>query len=171
MDDKTYYILQGGPENLRWWLKNEEYRTWKWFWTANKHIKPGDIAFIYLTSPLSRLVGSVDILGEPFFHFEDTQFDNSHMHNKWCVEVGNPKYFGDVEDKCAECGVFRNTHRLRKAKGLLDCPKFVADGGPLSMTNLRKLFAVDWGWVRYPRGNTRVPDEILPALKELIYDR
>lgn len=63
----TYYILQGGPENIRYWLDNEKWAKHQWFWSANKHILPGDKAFIYLTSPQSRIVGVVDILGEPFF--------------------------------------------------------------------------------------------------------
>jgi hypothetical protein len=136
----THYIFLGGPENLKYWIyQTERERSAQWFWSANKHVRPGDIGYIYLSAPLSRIVGEVDILAEPFFHHSQTMFDNPHMADKWCVEVGNPRYYGNRDD--------------------------------LSMKNLRKLFAVDWGWVRYPRGNTRVPDEILPALKELIGEK
>lgn len=140
----NYYIFQGGPELIKYWLVPEEWTGHKWYWSANKHVVAGDKAFIYLTSPQSRIVGEVDVMGEPFFNGQPYAFDNPHMNDKWCVEVGNPIPFTNTA---------------------LD----YTGGGPvhLSMMNLRKLFGKDWGWVRYPRGNTRVPDEILPALLEL----
>jgi hypothetical protein len=137
MKHGNYFIFQGGPENLRWWVKNDLYRHSQWFWSANKHVVPGDKALIYLTAPLSRIVGDVDVIGKPFWNDRsNSMFENDHMVDKWCVEVGNPFYYGMRED--------------------------------LTMANLRKLFGVDWGWVRYPRGNTRVPAEILESLLELI---
>lgn len=139
MAQTNHYILQGGPENIKYWEQPDRYGMVDWFWSANKHVLPGDKAFIYLTAPLSRIVGVVDILKEPFYNpREASMFLNRHMLDRWCVEVGNPFYFGNRDD--------------------------------LSMANLRKLFGTDWGWVRYPRGNTRVPDEILPPLLELIGD-
>lgn len=131
----NHYIFLGGAENLKYW-EDERLKNHQWFWSANKHVLPGDIGYIYLSAPLSRIVGEVDIVGKPFFHHGGTMFSNTHMSDKWCVEVANPRYYGERLD--------------------------------LTMKNLRSLFAVDWGWVRYPRGNTRVPDDILPALQELI---
>ena len=134
----NFYIFQGGPENLRWWLKNDEYhRDHQSFWSANKHVRPSDVVFIYLTAPLSRIVGTVSVLGDPFFNPRaNSMFLNPHMLEKWCVEVGYPFYFGDHEE--------------------------------LKLSNLRRLFGADWGWVRYPRGNTRIPNEIVSPFLELI---
>jgi hypothetical protein len=133
----NYYIFQGGPELIKYWVgpDAEQWQSHRWWWSANKHVVPGDKAFIYLTSPQSRIVGEVDVIGKPFMNGPPYAFDNAHMSNKWCAEVGNPKGYG-------------NSYML-------------------SMFNLRKLFSTEWGWVRYPRGNTRVPDEILPAMLEI----
>lgn len=135
----NYFILQGGPELIKYWIGEyaEKWQRHRWWWSANKKAAPGDKAFIYLTSPQSRIVGEVDVIGDPFWNDgQNSGFDNPHMSNKWCVEVGNPIGYG-------------NTFML-------------------SMFNLRRLFAPDWGWVRYPRGNTRVPDEILPGILEIV---
>lgn len=138
------YIFMGGSENLVYWLQNKDYSddsfgrsNEQWFWSCNRHCQVGEKAFVYLCSPLSRIVGEVDILGEPFYNDAQAEmFDNQHMQNKWVCEVGNPVYFGQHD--------------------------------ALTMKNLKALFGVDWGWVRYPRGNTKVPVEILPVLQELI---
>lgn len=102
----NFYIFQGGPET-KWLIEDGHFPTF--FWTANKHVKKGEIAFIYLTAPISKIVGA---------------------------EVGEVNFYGEHES--------------------------------LSMKNLRKLFATDWGWVRYPRGSTRIPDEIMGSFYELI---
>lgn len=47
--------------------------------------------------------------------------------------------------------------------------KYFEPRNELTMKGLRALFAVDWGWLRYPRGNTTIPSDILPPLMELIY--
>lgn len=130
----NFYIFQGGPET-KWLIEDGHFPTF--FWTANKHVKKGEIAFIYLTAPISKIVGAVRITGEPFFNPAATSmFDNPFMYDKWCVEVGEVNFYGEHES--------------------------------LSMKNLRKLFATDWGWVRYPRGSTRIPDEIMGSFYELI---
>lgn len=36
----NHYIFIGGPENLRYW-EDERLKGNQWFWTANKHVRPG----------------------------------------------------------------------------------------------------------------------------------
>ncbi|MBS1793645.1 MAG: hypothetical protein JSS81_07320 [Acidobacteria bacterium] len=38
----------------------------------------------------------------------------------------------------------------------------------LAMKGLRELFAVDWPWLRYPRGNTKIPADLIEPFLELI---
>lgn len=131
----NFYIFQGGPETE--WLLESDSPFDTFFWTANKHVKKGEVAFIYLTAPISKIVAGVNIVGDPFFNPAATSmFDNPFMFDKWCVEVGNTLYYGQHEE--------------------------------LSMRNMRKLFAADWGWVRYPRGSTRIPDEIVSPFLEMM---
>ncbi|HEX3102556.1 MAG TPA: hypothetical protein VHQ01_12215 [Pyrinomonadaceae bacterium] len=131
----SYWIFQGGPETE--WLLEKDSPFDQYFWTANKHVQVGEVAFIYLTAPISKIVAGVNILKEPFFNAAATSmFDNEYMYDKWCVEVGNTHYYGQHED--------------------------------LSMRNMRKLFSLDWGWVRYPRGSTRIPDEIVSPFLEMM---
>lgn len=131
----SYWIFQGGPET-EWLLKGDSPFD-QYFWTANKHVKVGEVAFIYLTAPISKIVAGVNIVAEPFFNpAETSMFDNEFMFDKWCVEVGNTLYYGQHEG--------------------------------LSMRNMRTLFSLDWGWVRYPRGSTRVPDEIVSPFLEML---
>ena len=82
----NYYILQGGPENLGYFEHNEDYQDEQWWWSGPKSAKPGDIAFIYLTAPVSRIVGRTEIMGEPFHNMAKI-FDNPMMDNRWCVPV------------------------------------------------------------------------------------
>lgn len=131
----NFWLFQGGAEVE--WLLQEDSPFDTYFWTANKHVKKGDIALIYLTAPLSRIMANVRIVGEPFFNPAATSmFDNPFMYDKWCVEVGETLYHGSHDE--------------------------------LSIRNLRKIFSDDWGWVRYPRGSTRIPKEIEKPLLELL---
>lgn len=131
----NFWLFQGGPETE--WLLEEDSPFKRFFWTANKNVKKGEIAFIYLTAPLSRIMATVRIVGDPFFNSGETSmFDNPFMNDKWCVEVGETVYLGSHDE--------------------------------LSIANLRKLFSVDWGWVRYPRGSTRIPDDVVYPLSELM---
>lgn len=131
---ENLWLFQGGAET-EWLIEDGDF--YQFFWTANKHVEVGDVALIYLTAPISGIVGTVRILGKPFFnHAATSMFNNEFMHDKWCVEVGEALYIGRHED--------------------------------LTIRNLRKLFAVDWGWVRYPRGSTRIPADIVGPLLELL---
>ena len=166
----NYWIFIGGPENLRHWEARRLHDGQQWFWTANKRVRSGDTGFIYLTAPLSRIIGEVDIVGEPFFnHAEGGMFSNRYMLDKWCVEVANPVYFTPPGDGCAECGKSRDGHN--RTPGWYEegaCEQYQKIVSNLSMTNMRKLFAKDWGWVRYSRGNTQVPPHVLAPFLELI---
>lgn len=131
----NFWLFQGGPETE--WLLEDDSPFERFFWTANKHVQKGDVALIYLTAPLSRIVSTVRIVGAPFFNAAATSmFDNPFMYDKWCVEVGEAVHLGSHDE--------------------------------LSIANLRKLFSLDWGWVRYPRGSTRIPDEIVPLIEQLL---
>lgn len=135
------FILQGGPENVEWFEAFQKYgqrfkNLTHVYWTCPKSARKGDHAFIYLTAPLSRIVGKADIIGEPFFNDVPYRFDNKFMEGKWCCEI-------DIEFA------------------------FDVDSELLTMKNFRKLFGHDWGWVRYPRGSVKIPEEILPAFLEL----
>lgn len=136
---QNYFILQGGAENLHYFEHNERYvsRDIEFFWTCPKQAKKRDTAFVYLCAPESRIVGQVKLVGEPFFNSGD-MFENPVMKEKWCVEIGEVKYF---------------PHRRE-----------------LTMKGLRELFGADWGWVRYPRGNTKIPAHIIEPFMELISD-
>jgi|CXWL01.1.fsa_nt_gi hypothetical protein len=136
MKKTTYYILQGGPKLIEDWRPVRWPDGSEWYWTAHKDAKPGDRAFVYLTAPLSRIIGEVMIVEQPWLNSEPYAFDNPIMHGKWCSEVGHPVAYSLHEEG-------------------------------LTIAGLRRLFADEWPWLRYPRGNTRVPDEILPMLLEL----
>lgn len=130
------WLFQGGAET-EWLLKADESGFDQFFWTANKNVCVGDVALIYLTAPLSAIIATVQIIGEPFFNPAATSmFNNSFMYDKWCVEVGKAFYLGRHDE--------------------------------LTIANLRRLFATDWGWVRYPRGSTRIPEHMIPLLQDLM---
>jgi hypothetical protein len=135
MSEPSYYILQGGPENIDFFENNAAYRDEDWWWSGPKTAKPGDLAFIYLTAPLSRIVGRVKIIGEPFYNAAHI-FNNPIMNDRWCVPVGDVLHYPARRE--------------------------------LTMRGLRELFSVDWAWVRYPRGNTRIPDHIIKPFLELV---
>jgi len=46
--------------------------------------------------------------------------------------------------------------------------KYLEPRHELKMRGLRELFAIDWAWLRYPRGNTKIPADILQPFLELI---
>jgi len=129
----AYYIVMSGPEHLPAF---EQHRldTEQWWWSVPKGAKVGDIAFVYLTAPVARIVGRVTITGEPF-HNIGKVFDNPKCDNKFMAPVGNAIYYPEREE--------------------------------LTMRGLRRLYSQDWGWVRYPRSMTRIPDDILPPFLEL----
>lgn len=130
------FILQGGPE-VEWIFADDQYDLDHCYWTCPKSITKGGVALVYLTSPISSIIGSASVGGEPFFNSAATSmFDNAYMNDKWCVRLDGLIYLG------------------RHAE--------------LSMANLRSLFEADWGRVRYPRGSTRVPDDIEPVLLGLL---
>lgn len=137
MSDKNYFILQGGAEHLDYFENNPRYESAgvEFFWTCPKRAVKGDTGFVYLCAPQSRIVGSVELVGEPFQNVGDV-FRNPIMKDKYCVQIGRVKYLP-----------FR--------------PE-------LTMRGLRELFAADWAWLRYPRGNTQIPAHIVKPFLELI---
>jgi len=142
------FIFQGGKENNEWFDFCRKYGADKlnahlramndedtgFFWTCHKQAKKGDEAYIYLTAPLSRIVGKVRLVDKPFQNFPN-RFDNSFMDNKLCVEVE-----------------FVESYETEN----------------LTIKEMRNLFGVDWGWVRYPRGSVKIPEHILPVFNEWV---
>jgi hypothetical protein len=88
-----YYVLLGGPEHLDFFEHHERYAGDDWFWTMIKGAKVGDTCFVYMSAPVSRFVGSVEVVGEPFFHVGRTMFDNPKMSDQYVAEIGGVKYF------------------------------------------------------------------------------
>lgn len=92
MSDKNYYILLGGPEHLGFFEKYEEQSiAEQWFWTVPKDAKVDEAAFVYLTAPVSRIVGKVLLTGEPFYNINE--FENPKTKNKWMAEIHCVGYF------------------------------------------------------------------------------
>lgn len=90
MDD-NYYILLGGPEHLEWFENFEDDPLSQYFWTVPKTARVGETAFVYLTAPVSRIVGKVLLVGEPFFN--KNEFENPHTKKKWMAEIKFVGYF------------------------------------------------------------------------------
>lgn len=91
--ERNYYIVLGGPEHLEFVQKYEEQPVAEqWFWTVPKDARDGDAAFVYLTAPVSRIVGKLLIIGEPFFNVNE--FENPKTKKKWMVEIRPVAYFG-----------------------------------------------------------------------------
>lgn len=134
-----YYILQGGAELIDSFrlAAEPEYADYQWFWTVPKGAAAGESGFIYLCAPVSRIVGRVEIAGEPFFNAGD-MFKNEVMKEKWCAEIA-----------------FRAPYEPRPE---------------LTFSGLRKLFLQDWNWLRYPRGNTKLPPRIWKPFFEMTRD-
>lgn len=131
------FIFQGGAENVNFFhLTDAARRRLQYFWTCHKGARKGDTAFIYLCAPLSRIVGRVELIGEPFENIPN-MFQNPYMAGKLCVEIEFREYLDESLDL-------------------------------LTARNLKTLFGKDWGWSRYPRGATRIPDSILPPFLELV---
>ena len=83
-----HFVLLGGGEHLPYFLNNDDWNQYEWFWTVPKSAKKGDLAFIYLTAPVSAIVGRVELVEEPWFHV-DGFFDNPKMKNKQVARIGN----------------------------------------------------------------------------------
>lgn len=88
---QSYYILLGGPEHLDFFEHNEDYVLEDWFWTVPQSAQIGDVAYVYLTAPLSRIVGRVVIIGKPFYNV--CEFDNPKTKNSWMAQINVVKYF------------------------------------------------------------------------------
>jgi hypothetical protein len=130
---ENLYVLLGGSEHLPFFEHPEDWEGVSWFWTCLKNAKKGETAYVYLNTPVSRIVGKVEFVGEPFHNTGD-MFQNQIMRDKWCVRIGNVKYFENRPE--------------------------------LTIRGLRALFP-EWGWLRYPRTNTRIPDDLVAPLEEL----
>lgn len=131
----NYYVLLGGPENLRFFERREAYAGRAWLWTMVKDARVGESCFVYLSAPVSRFVGRFKVKAEPFYHVGTTMFSHPQLRDTWVAKVGDVEYF---------------------------------TGRPeLAIKRLRELFP-DWGWLRYPRGKTRIPDEVLKPFLELM---
>lgn len=85
----NYNIVLGGAEHEGFFVRNSDYTGEDWFWTVPKDAQIGDICFVYLTAPLSRIVGRFTITGEPFLNlgmFPD-------YSGKYMAEIGNVQYY------------------------------------------------------------------------------
>jgi hypothetical protein len=131
----NYYVLLGGPEHLDFFQNNSQYAGTQWFWTMVKGARVGETCFVYMSAPVSRFVGRIEVVGEPFFHVGSTMFDNPKMRDQYVAEIGKVVYFAPRPE--------------------------------LSISGLRKLFT-DWGWLRYPRSKTRIPDDLVKPFLELM---
>lgn len=93
-ETNNYFVLQGGPENLTWFA-GDRFPTedgQAFFWTVPKAAKRGDRAFIYLTAPVSAIVGEVEIVNDPFENLHN-MFENNFMAGKRCAEVALRRSF------------------------------------------------------------------------------
>jgi hypothetical protein len=133
--EMKYYVLLGGPEHLPFFERNAALAGHKWFWTMVKSAKVGDTCFVYMSAPVSRIVGLFKVVGEPFFHVGNTMFDNPQMRDQYVAEIGGVKYFQPRPE--------------------------------LTMKGLRELFP-EWGWLRYPRSKTSIPDKIVVPFLEMV---
>lgn len=130
--NQKYFILQGGAEHLRFFQASEAYLSrQQWFWIVTKSAQKGDIGFVYLCAPVSRIVGQVEFLDDPFYN----TITFPRWANNWMTEIGNVRYFEPRPE--------------------------------LTIKGLKPLFP-DWAWLRYPRGKTQIPAEILQPFLDLI---
>jgi hypothetical protein len=90
----NHYIVLGGPEHLDWFEHFEDDPLSQFFWTVPKDAQVDEVAFVYLTAPVSRIVGKVLIAGAPFYNI--SQFENPKTKNKWMAEI---KFVGYFEPK------------------------------------------------------------------------
>ncbi len=91
MSEPNYYILLGGPEHLDWFEHFDEDALSQYFWTVPKDARIDETAFIYLTAPVSRIVGKVMIIGEPFYNINE--FENPKTKNSWMAQISRVEYF------------------------------------------------------------------------------
>lgn len=89
----SYYVLLGGPEHLPFFEHNARYARRRWFWTMVKGARVGETCFVYMSAPVSRIVGRFEVVGEPFYHIGRTMFDNPKMRDQWVAQVGQVAYF------------------------------------------------------------------------------
>lgn len=92
-----YYVLQGGPESLEFFENSQNFSDEEWYWTVPKKAEIGDLGLVYLTAPISRIVGQVEIVQNPFLNLGNV-FDNPKMNGKYCAQVEFKKYFQFRED-------------------------------------------------------------------------
>lgn len=87
--NNNHYILLGGAEHFDFFSNNLAFADEDWFWTVPKTAKIGEKCFVYLCAPVSRLVGQLEIIDEPFY--------NTHLFpewaNKWMAKVKFVEYF------------------------------------------------------------------------------
>jgi len=133
-EKENYYILLGGAEHMSFIKNQDKYPDHQFFWTCPRTSKKGEQAFIYLCSPLSRIVGRVKFIGEPFHNVGD-MFSGTNTKDKWMVEIGEIVFF----EKRPE----------------------------ITIKGLRTIFP-EWGWLRFPRQNTRIPNDLLKPFLELM---
>ena len=87
-----YYVLLGGPEHLEYFQNPTKIKDEQWWWTVSPSAKIGETAFIYLTAPESRIVGRVELIGEPFHNVANI-FENQKCDGKWMAPIGNVVYY------------------------------------------------------------------------------
>jgi hypothetical protein len=88
---ENYYVLLGGPEHYDYFEHHELYAGEQWFWTAPKGARVGETAFVYLSAPVSRIVGRFVFVAEPFYNVG--MFDHPRMKDKWVAEFGEVEFF------------------------------------------------------------------------------
>lgn len=93
MAEQNYYILMGGPEHLDWFEHFEDDPLSQFFWTVTKNAHVDEVGFVYLTAPVSRIVGKVLLIGEPFFHIGNSMFEHAQTKDKWMAEIRVVEYF------------------------------------------------------------------------------
>ncbi len=91
MADHHHYVLLGGPEHLSWFEHFEYDPLSQFFWTVPKDAKIDDVAFVYLTAPVSRIVGKLLVIGEPFYNI--CAFENPKTKNQWMAEIKFVSYY------------------------------------------------------------------------------
>lgn len=87
--DKNYFILLGGAEHFDFFSDNLSFADEQWFWTVPKTAQIGDTAFVYLCAPVSRIVGKIEVIAEPFYNIN--MFPN--WANNWMAEIQFVEYF------------------------------------------------------------------------------
>jgi hypothetical protein len=92
----SYYVLLGGPEHFNFFKNHSRYRKHQWFWTVPKDAQPGETGFVYMSAPVTRLVGQLEIIAEPFYNVD--MFAGEKVKNRWMAEIGKVKYFEERAD-------------------------------------------------------------------------